>query len=49
LGGCGRSQLTIIRDTYTALYDEATSARAEYSEMAIVFLIALGIVLAFLL
>jgi hypothetical protein len=41
-------KLSIIRDTYTALYDEATSARAEYLEMAIVFLIVLEIVLAFL-
>ncbi len=42
-------KLAIIRDTYTALYDEATSARAEYLEMAIVALIVLEIVLAFLL
>jgi uncharacterized Rmd1/YagE family protein len=42
-------KLAIIRDTYTALYDEATSARAEYLEMAIVLLIVLEIVLAFLL
>lgn len=42
-------KLSIIRDTYTALYDEATSARAEYLEMAIVFLIVLEIVLAFLM
>lgn len=42
-------KLAIIRDTYTALYDEATSARAEYLEMAIVFLIVLEIVLAFLM
>ncbi len=40
-------KLAIIRDNYTALYDEATSARAEYLEMAIVFLIVLEIVLAF--
>ena len=42
-------KLAIIRDTYTALYDEATSARAEYLEIAIVLLIVLEIVLAFLL
>ena len=42
-------KLAIIRDTYTALYDEATSARAEYLEMAIVLLIVLEIILAFLL
>lgn len=40
-------KLAIIRDTYTALYDEATSARAEYLEVAIVLLIVLEIVLAF--
>jgi hypothetical protein len=40
-------KLSIIRDTYTALYDEATSARAEYLEVAIVLLIVLEIVLAF--
>lgn len=42
-------KLAIIRDTYTALYDEATSARAEYLEIAIVLLIALEIFLAFFL
>jgi len=42
-------KLAIIRDTYTALYDEATSARAEYLEMAIVFLILFEIVMAFLM
>ncbi len=42
-------KLGIIKDTYTALYDEATSARAEYLEIAIVALIALEIVLLFLL
>jgi len=41
-------KLAIIRDTYTALYDEAATARAEYLEMAIVLLIVLEIVLAFL-
>lgn len=39
-------KLAIIRDTYTALYDEATSARAEYLEIIIVLLIALEIILA---
>jgi hypothetical protein len=42
-------KLSIIRDTYTALYDEATAARAEYLEIAIVLLIVLEIVLAFLI
>jgi hypothetical protein len=39
-------KLAIIRETYTALYDEATAARAEYLEMAIVVLIVVEIVLA---
>jgi len=39
-------KLAIIRDAYTGLYDEATSARAEYLEITIVLLIALEIVLA---
>ena len=42
-------KLGIIRDTYTALYDEATAARAEYLEITIVLLIALEIILAFVL
>lgn len=42
-------KLAIIRDSYTALYDEATSARAEYLEATIVLLIVLEIVLAFVL
>jgi hypothetical protein len=42
-------KLAIIRDTYTALYDEATAARAEYLEMAIVLLIVFEIVLAFVI
>jgi hypothetical protein len=42
-------KLSIVRDTYTALYDEAATARAELLEMAIVLLIVLEIVLAFLL
>lgn len=42
-------KLAIIRDTYQALYDEAATARAEYLEAAIVALIVLEIVLAFVL
>ncbi|MCI0436037.1 MAG: hypothetical protein L0271_20710 [Gemmatimonadetes bacterium] len=42
-------KLAIIRDTCTALYDEASTARAEYLEVAIVLLIVLEIVLAFVL
>lgn len=42
-------KLAIIRDTYTALYDEAATARAEYLEIAIVLLIVFEIVLAFFL
>jgi hypothetical protein len=39
-------KLSIIRDTYTALYDEASSRRAELLELAIVVLIVFEIVLA---
>lgn len=39
-------KLAIIRDTYTALYDEASSRRAELLELAIVVLIVFEIVLA---
>lgn len=37
--------LELVRDAYTALNDEATSARAEYLEIAIVLLIAIDILL----
>lgn len=39
-------KLSIIRDTYTALYDEASSSRAEVMEAAIVVLIVVEVVLA---
>ncbi len=39
-------KLAIIRDTYIALYDEASSRRAELLELAIVLLIVFEIVLA---
>ncbi len=39
-------KLAIIRDTYAALYDEASSRRAELLEVAIVLLIAIEILLA---
>ena len=39
-------KLAIIRDTYAALYDEASSRRAEILEIAIVLLIVVEIVLA---
>jgi hypothetical protein len=42
-------KLAIIRETYTALYDEAATARAEYLEIAIVLLIVFEIVLAFVI
>lgn len=42
-------KLAIIRDTYATLYDEAATGRAELLEAAIVFLILLEIVLAFVL
>lgn len=41
-------KLSIIRDTYVALYDEATGARGELLEMAIIVLIVLEIVIALL-
>jgi hypothetical protein len=48
LGAAVDRKLAIVRDTYTALYDEASSSRAELLEMAIVVLIAIEIVLALL-
>jgi len=39
-------KLAIIRETYTALYDEASASRAELLEMLIVVLIAVEIILA---
>jgi hypothetical protein len=41
-------KLSIIRDTYTALYDEASSSRSELMEAAIVLLIVVEVVLALL-
>jgi hypothetical protein len=41
-------KLSLMRDTYAALYDEAATARAEYLEAAIVLLIIFEIVLAFI-
>lgn len=41
-------KLAIIRDTYTALYDEASGARGALMEAAIVLLIVIEIVLALL-
>jgi hypothetical protein len=40
--------LELVRDAYSALNDEATSARAEYLEIAIVVLIAVDILIALL-
>jgi hypothetical protein len=42
-------KLAIMRDTYSALYDEAATSRAEVLEAAIVLLIVLEIILAFVL
>ncbi len=42
-------KLAIIRDTYRGLFDEAATARAEYLEAAIVLLIILELVLAFVI
>jgi uncharacterized Rmd1/YagE family protein len=39
-------KLSIIRDTYTALYDEASSSRSSLLEVIIVVMIAVEIVLA---
>jgi hypothetical protein len=39
-------KLSLIRDTYTALYDEAVATRAEWLEAAIVLLIVLELVIA---
>jgi uncharacterized Rmd1/YagE family protein len=39
-------KLSIIRDTYTALYDEASGSRSSLLEVIIVVLIAVEIVLA---
>ncbi len=47
-GASVQRKLAIIRDTYTALYDEAATARAEILELAIIFLILFEIVLALL-
>lgn len=41
-------KLAIVRDTYTALYDESSGARGELMELAIVVLIVAEIVLALL-
>lgn len=41
-------KLSIIRDTYTALYDEAHSSRSELLEIVVTLLIAVEIVLAIL-
>ena len=38
-------KLAIIRDTYTALYDEASGSRSELLEIIILVLIAMEIVL----
>jgi len=46
LGAAVDRKLSIIRDTYTALYDEASSRRAELLELAIIVLIIIEIVLA---
>jgi uncharacterized Rmd1/YagE family protein len=40
-------KLAIIRDTYTALHADASGARAEILELAIVVMIAFEIVMSF--
>lgn len=39
-------KLAIVRDTYAALYDEASNSRAELMELSIIFLILVEILLA---
>ena len=46
LGAAVDRKLAIIRDTYTALYDEASDSRAELLEIAIIVLITIEIALA---
>ena len=46
VGAAVDRKLAIIRDTYTALYQEASAARAALMEAVIVLLIALELVLA---
>jgi hypothetical protein len=46
LGKAVDRKLAIIRDTYAALYDEASASRADILEIAIIALIVLEIVLA---
>jgi len=40
-------KLALIRETYTALYDQAVATRAEWMEAAIILLIVLEVVMAF--
>ena len=42
-------KLAIIRDTYSALYDDAATARAELLELTIVLLIVFEVILAFVI
>ena len=46
VGAAVDRKLSIIRDTYAALYDEALSARTAAMELAIVVLIVIEVVLA---
>lgn len=48
VGAAVDRKLAIIRDSYTALYEEASGARAAFLEVVVVALIALEIVLALL-
>jgi hypothetical protein len=41
-------KLALIRETYTSLYDQAVATRAEWMEAAIIFLIVLEVVMAFI-
>ncbi|HVT36687.1 MAG TPA: hypothetical protein VHE37_13945 [Nevskiaceae bacterium] len=48
IGAAVDRKLAIIRDTYAALYDEASSSRGELMELTIVLLIVLELILALL-
>ncbi len=48
IGAAVDRKLAIMRDTYTALYDEAAGRRGELMELAIIALIAMELVVALL-
>src|SRR5688572_401592 len=48
-GGAVDHKLAIIRDTYSALYDDAATSRSELLELTIVLLIVFEVILAFVI